>query len=189
MKKSMLGLITLAMLCLMACNQNPPEEEKPTFEEQFWKKWECWKTAIAGTERELGEDASYMTFLEDGKLLLEQADDDEVQIYKWRKRSDKEVTILIPTPASDLEGLEMLSLIGVEASSFRDTLTIDATVNELTDTTLVMEGLVSIRDMLTDEGIERFSKVPALKEMLNSSIRCILYLRRELPVIKTEEKK
>ena len=55
MKK--LYFLALAAFLFAACNNQPdPEPQPPTFEEQFCKKWECWKLMFGEIEREMEED-------------------------------------------------------------------------------------------------------------------------------------
>ncbi len=173
---AMLSMLFAA--CSPANNGEPEKKPEPTFEDKFCHKWECWKTTMAGTDIPIDEGTTYVTFLEDGKMLFES--NEEVKIYKWSKVSDTQVVAIVPLRTEDLnEAIGMLSKLGLGEDSFRDTITLNADITELSDTSLVLESLVSIEDMFTESTYKMLTLLPAFENLLNFSPKYILYFRKE----------
>lgn len=183
------ALLMLFSAMVIACNNTEtpanvtePEEQPapPTFEERLCHKWECWKMMFGEIERDFGENSSYLLFKEDGTLEIEDKNSEEVQKFTWRKHSEEEIEMLMPTPKEELsEALKMLPMLNLDEDSFRDTLRLDAEILELTDTTLVMSSVIVWKDMFTTATVLRLSLIPQIKDILDTTTKCTLYLRKE----------
>ena len=178
----------ILVFSLFACNnqtiEDPQQEDNKqnelTFEERLCHKWECRQVTTGNANQNLEDNPTYFTFLKDGKLLFESEEVDEVKIYKWEKKSDKQIVVQMPTPTEDLDNLlAMLPMLELEGNAFLDTLSMDADVTELTDTTLVLSGIVMMQNILTEEAIEKLNEYELTKGILLFTTKYTLYLRKD----------
>ncbi|MBR1809861.1 MAG: hypothetical protein IJ776_10815 [Paludibacteraceae bacterium] len=177
-----LVLSLILTCCLFACN-NPNEEPKQpeqSFEDRLCHKWECWQLQTGTAVNPIDSATTYVTFLRDGKLLFESDNLDEVGIYQWEKVSESEIIARFPVPTDNLEEFaDVLSMLGINEDSFVDTVSVNAIVKELTDTTLILLGNIEISTILTKSAIDRLSKSELTKGLLTFRTQYQLYMRKE----------
>lgn len=185
MKKNFLyGALALVFtLILFACNSQkedePQQEPVTTFEDRFCHKWECWQLQTGTAVNQIDSATTFVTFLRDGKLLFESDDLDEVEIYQWEKLTDSEILAKFPLPKGEMEGMgEMLTMLGIDEDSFVDTISVNAIVKELTDTTLVLLGNIEMSAVLTQSAIDRLSKSELTKGFLTFKTQYQLFMRK-----------
>ena len=185
MKTTSLLRLTISILltsCLFACNNKTEEPKQPeqSFEDRFCHKWECWQLQTGTAINNIDSATTYVTFLRDGKLLFESDNLDEVEIYHWEKVSDSEIIAKFPMPTGEIEeGMDdMLALLGIDEDSFVDTISVNAIVKELTDTTLVLLGNIELSAILTQSAIDRLSKSELTKSFLTFRTQYQLFMRK-----------
>ena len=174
-------LLFSIVCCLFACNNrnDDPKESEPTFEDRLCHKWECWQIQTGNALNPIDSATTYVTFLRDGKLLFENVEMSEVQIYSWQKLTESEIVTRFPVPAGDLGELnEMLSTFGIDELSFVDTISVNAIIKELTDTTLVLLGNIELGTILTQSAIDRLSKSELTQGILLIKMQYQLYMRK-----------